>query len=456
MITSECICEGTYDCPSYPGNIGDPCDDGDPDTSNDTIDSNCDCVGTYDCPSYPGNIGDPCDDGDSTTYDDTIDSNCDCVGSPFECPEVPGNIGDPCDDGDPDTSNDIIDSNCICLGSVSTNSQVNQSSDDAEESPTGVVDLTSSDLEMIEDGADDQIVGMRFQNLNIPQGAIIENAYIQFTVDQVDNINPCDLEIFGEASDNAATFTTTNSNISNRSKTNSSITWSPANWQGVGNSGQAQQTDDISSIIQEIVNRNGFSTNSAIVIIIEGTGKRTAESIEGDPAGAPQLFITYNCLDDNNDGICDTCPGGLEPGDSCDDGDSGTYNDAIDSNCDCVGIPYDCPSLMLNIGDPCDDNDSGTYDDIVNSDCDCEGTPYDCPSIPANIGDACDDGDSNTFDDEIDQNCNCVGTPLVNNQSCSSIDSSSDDAEEKANGQINLTSSDLEMIIDGGTTQTIA
>ena len=49
-------------------------------------------------------------------------------------------------------------------------------------------------------------------------------------------------------------------------------------------------------------------------------------------------FITYKCNDNNDDGICDFCPGGSEPGSPCDDGDSGTYNDTIDDNCDCIGI----------------------------------------------------------------------------------------------------------------------
>ena len=71
--------------------------------------------------------------------------------------------------------------------------------------------------------------------------------------------------------------------LSDRPKTIANIIWSPANWTIVGASGLDEQTSDISSIIQEIVDRSGFTTNSSIAIIIEGIGKRTAESIEGDP-----------------------------------------------------------------------------------------------------------------------------------------------------------------------------
>ncbi|MCB9048938.1 MAG: hypothetical protein H6556_05850 [Lewinellaceae bacterium] len=36
--------------------------------------------------------------------------------------------------------------------------------------------------------------------------------------------------------------------------------------------GDAQRTPDISAIIQEIVNRNGYTSGSSIAIIINGTG----------------------------------------------------------------------------------------------------------------------------------------------------------------------------------------
>ena len=51
---------------------------------------------------------------------------------------------------------------------------------DAEEQTDNSVDIGSSDLELGEDGSADQICGMRFQDINIPPGSIINNAYIEF------------------------------------------------------------------------------------------------------------------------------------------------------------------------------------------------------------------------------------------------------------------------------------
>jgi len=64
-------------------NIGDACDDGDPETENDVITADCACLGTvvYDCPVLEANIGDECDDDNPATIDDAITEDCICEGS---------------------------------------------------------------------------------------------------------------------------------------------------------------------------------------------------------------------------------------------------------------------------------------------------------------------------------------------------------------------------------------
>ncbi|MEI2302410.1 hypothetical protein MKZ91_30660, partial [Ensifer sp. MJa1] len=63
--------------------------------------------------------------------------------------------------------------------------RVAASADDAEERSTGSMSLSSSDLELTVDDGVGQAVGIRFIGVDIPKGAIITNAYIQFTVDEV-------------------------------------------------------------------------------------------------------------------------------------------------------------------------------------------------------------------------------------------------------------------------------
>jgi hypothetical protein len=111
-----------FDCSDLMANIGDPCDDNNPDTSDDAINGNCECIGgglEFDCPDLMLNVGDACTDNDENTINDTVMDNCECIGeSVFDCPELELNIGDPCDDNNPDTQNDMVDANCNCEGEI--------------------------------------------------------------------------------------------------------------------------------------------------------------------------------------------------------------------------------------------------------------------------------------------------------------------------------------------------
>ncbi|KAA0246878.1 MAG: hypothetical protein DWB56_16760, partial [Candidatus Jettenia sp.] len=138
-----------------------------------------------------------------------------------------------------------------------------------------------------------QKVGMRFTGINIPKDAAISNAYIQFKADETRS-GAISLIIQGEAANNAASFTSTNGNISSRPKTIAAVPWSPAAWTTIGATGPDQRTPDISSVIQEIVSRAGWSSGNSLVIIITGTGRRVAKSYNGDQAGAPLLHVVYS------------------------------------------------------------------------------------------------------------------------------------------------------------------
>ncbi len=170
--------------------------------------------------------------------------------------------------------------------------QVGASSDDAEERPSGNVALTSSDLELTLDKTNQQVVGMRFAGVAIPPGAVIQRASIQFQTDEVSS-DVTSLTIRGEATSNAQTFIATNYNVTTRPRTTAAVAWAPAPWLITGEAGPDQQTPDLASVIQEIVNGPGWSSGNALSIIIDGTGKRVAESYDGVASAAPRLHIEY-------------------------------------------------------------------------------------------------------------------------------------------------------------------
>ncbi len=169
--------------------------------------------------------------------------------------------------------------------------RVAASADDAEEDSSGSMDLTSGDLELVYDN-DRQTVGMRFIRVNIPQGAEIVNAYVQFEVDDP-STDAVSLTIEGQDVDNAATFTSAAGNISSRTRTTAAVSWSPAPWTKDGEAGRDQRTPNLAPVVQEIVNRPGWSSGNALAIIVTGTGKRVADSYDGDRRGAPTLHVDY-------------------------------------------------------------------------------------------------------------------------------------------------------------------
>lgn len=175
--------------------------------------------------------------------------------------------------------------------------QVNSSADDAEEDGPGftipgAMYLNSSDIELVFDGGN-QYVGFRFTNIGIPQGAIISNAYIQFTVDETFN-TAGSVSFWAEDVDSAATFSSTPFNISGRTAGVDTVTWSNIPlWTAAGDAGVDQQTPNLSSLVQAVVNRGGWKTGNAISILGFGSGERTAEAWDGVPSSAATLVVEY-------------------------------------------------------------------------------------------------------------------------------------------------------------------
>lgn len=178
--------------------------------------------------------------------------------------------------------------------------RVSSNNDDAEERVSdGDMYRGSSDLEL---GYDDyrggtQIVGMRFRNVNVPQGATIRSAYIEFETDETDS-GTTNLIIYGQDANNAGGIGNGSSNLSNRIPTSAQELWSPGAWNSTN---QLHQTPDISRIIQEIVNRSGWTANNSLLLMIApGAGcnsvscQRTAESHNGEQTAAPLLVIDYS------------------------------------------------------------------------------------------------------------------------------------------------------------------
>ncbi len=176
--------------------------------------------------------------------------------------------------------------------------RISASGNDAEQVIGGVTNLTSSDLELVTDAAV-QVVGMRFTGISIPKNATITNAFVQFATDEVSTA-ATSLTIAGEAADNSAIFTTAANNISARATTTATAAWSPAAWNIIDEAGANQRTPNLSGIVQQIVNRAGWTSGNALTIIVNGTGKRVARAFDVlSGTAAPLLHIEYSTAPDN-------------------------------------------------------------------------------------------------------------------------------------------------------------
>jgi len=165
--------------------------------------------------------------------------------------------------------------------------------DDAKEFPDfGFVQLTSAVLE-IPNFEFNVALGFRFQNIDIPQGATINSANLEL-IPADTNSEASDLIIWGEDIDNAPTFTDATADISNRTSTTATVNWSvPSQTIGV-----PQQTPDIKNILQEIIDRPGWASGNAVVIVIQSidplTGEREYQSFEnGGGVNTPVLLIDF-------------------------------------------------------------------------------------------------------------------------------------------------------------------
>ena len=168
----------------------------------------------------------------------------------------------------------------------------------------GYTDLESADNELGNTNGSDAtrvMTGLRFTGLPVPRGSTIDDARIQFSVDEV-NSSAASYEIRGQLAGDAPPFLHGNAiglgkkNISSRTPTAASAAWNnvPA-WTVVRDEGVDQRTPQLAPILQEIVSQPTWARGNAVVFTIQNTvgntGRRTAEAKDGRIP--PYLTLTF-------------------------------------------------------------------------------------------------------------------------------------------------------------------
>ena len=144
-----------------------------------------------------------------------------------------------------------------------------------------------------------QLIGLRFQNVNLPKNATVTSAKLTFTVFAAapSTVRKVDFRVRGEAADNSAAFTISANNISGRATTGDiagsiSSSTNPS-------SGTLTLSPELKDIVTAIKDRAGWNTNNAMTFILVDDGsnnsaqRRFHSFFSGGAASAPRLSINF-------------------------------------------------------------------------------------------------------------------------------------------------------------------
>ncbi len=182
--------------------------------------------------------------------------------------------------------------NTSAVAATDFTKRVAASNDDASQSSLGVF-LTENFLLTGNGGAvsGDITNGVRFNSVTVPQGETINSATLTFKASTNDSTNVL-TKIYGIDEDDAVDFNTTPPE--SQTKTTASVDW---DLNGIVNNTE-YATSDISSLVQEIVDRAGWVSGNdmGFIIVDDGSAEgdnHSFDAYDGSSSEACLLSINY-------------------------------------------------------------------------------------------------------------------------------------------------------------------
>ncbi|MEO1254179.1 MAG: T9SS type A sorting domain-containing protein, partial [Bacteroidota bacterium] len=221
------------------------------------------------------NIADPEDGGDGRNY-------------PGRAPRLiiyyGGYDGDPIeiDRGISSFAKNAIDVSIIKTGTATDEDDptitFNVSSDDAEQENDEIDALNDDDIDAGWEGEEGDAniltAGLRFQNVGIPKGSIIDSAFFVVVSHEAKSAEDvAELTIYAEDTDDAQTFTE-DALITSRTGTTAQVKWIVDEEWGLWTT---ERSVDIKTVVQEIVNREGWVSGNSMAFIITGEDQGPSE-----------------------------------------------------------------------------------------------------------------------------------------------------------------------------------
>ena len=421
------------------------------------------CIKTETIQVAAGPGCDPCFGNGGDADGDGICGNADCNDNN---PNLPAPVGSSCNDGNPNTTNDIIQSDgCTCAGTPSgggncqatTNVALNKPA--TQSSTLTANGVTGSAFKAV-DGNTDGVYwnGSVSATNNTSQPWWQVDLGGQFNIEQISVYNRT------EGSSRLENFQVMVSNTAFSNSLNTAL-------------GQASWSQNTTGNAGTPSNFSLSETARYVRVQANGTSYLTIAEVQVIGCSA-----TGGCTDNDDDGFCaavdcndNNASIPTSPGTACNDGNSNTTNDVIQSDgCTCAGTPggggcqvtYSSDNGVITIsgavgtnskifnsnwqdvwscnpwnGNPCTNSESFNappgeyYVSVSSADCnigefvtvgggggctdnDSDGVcaADDCndnnANLPASVGSSCNDGNGNTINDVIQSDgCTCAGVP---------------------------------------------
>jgi hypothetical protein len=152
------------------------------------------------------------------------------------------------------------------------------SSDDAEQENDEMDTMHDDDLDAGWEGDPEDLniltAGLRFQNAAIPVNAQIDSAFLVVCSHEAKSAEDvAKITIVAEATDNAQTFSM-DQLITDRPQTTASVLWEVAEEWGLWT---YHRSTNIASVIQEVVDRDGWQSGNAIGLILKGEDQGSSD-----------------------------------------------------------------------------------------------------------------------------------------------------------------------------------
>lgn len=131
------------------------------------------------------------------------------------------------------------------------------------------------------------VTGIYFDGLNLKRGMRISKAHLDLIV-QDPGSRPSELEIAAELAPTAMPIKFQKDDLSRRPRTIARVRWNPGPWTTTGT---LERSPDLSNILEEVIRQRDWRSGNSLMLLIRGSGKRSAQLPNAQLQGGPRLYI---------------------------------------------------------------------------------------------------------------------------------------------------------------------